>query len=298
MEQHTPVLLQETLDSLSIEKKQVVVDATLGMGGHSIKMIEKMQSGIFVGIDQDSSALEMSRRLLTNIPDSVDLHFVEGNFRNIEKIINDINIKNIDRILVDLGWGSHHLSSGRGFSFNKDEKLDMCYSTKENGCAVNAFDVVNGFEEHNLYSIIRHYGEERWAKRIAKFIIDSRLEKPIETTKELATIISAAVPRKLQPRNIHIATKTFQAIRITVNNEIENLNFFLDTMKKLVNKDSRIAIITFHSIEDRIVKKTFREWENEGLGKRYAKKAIKPSKEEIENNPRSRSAKLRTFITI
>ena len=296
MQVHVPVLLKETIDSLNIEEGNIVVDATLGCAGHANEIIKQLRSGIFVGVDQDLTVLDRSRRHLTNIPEKVEAHFVEGNFKDIEDILESKKLKKVDRVLVDLGWGSHHIDSGRGFSFMNEDQLNMCYSIKEDGCQFTADYVVNDFDEENLYQVIHYYGEERWAKRITKFIVDARKKKRIENSKELASIISKAVPRKLQPRSIHVATKTFQAIRITVNNEIDNLKQFLNTIKTLITPNGRITIITFHSIEDRIVKNTFREWEELNLGKRYNKKSIKATMEEIIKNPRSRSAILRTFI--
>ena len=296
MEQHVPVLLKETIHSLDIKDENVVVDVTLGLGGHAEKILQQFSSGIFVGVDQDSNALDRSRRHLTNIPAGIKTHFVEGNFKDIKEILSSLSIEKVDRMFADLGWGAHHLESGRGFSFMKDEPLNMCYSTKEDGCVFDAFYVVNEFDPENLYEIIYNYGEERWAKRITSFIVEARSKKPIETTKELADIISGAVPRKLQPRKIHVATKTFQAIRIVVNNEIAHLQDFLNISKTLVTNEGRLSIITFHSLEARIVKNAFKVWETENIGKRLNKKAMKATKEEIQQNPRSRSAQLRTFV--
>ena len=296
MQTHVPVLLKETIDSLNIQEGNIVVDATLGGAGHAEEIVKQLSSGIFVGVDQDLTALDRSRCHLTNIPEKVKTYFVEGNFKDIEKILESKNLKKVDRVLADLGWGSHHIDSGRGFSFMNEDQLNMCYSIKEDGCQFIADYVVNDFDEDNLYKIIYYYGEERWAKRITKFIVDARKKKRIENSKELAEIISKAVPRKLHPRSIHVATKTFQAIRITVNNEIDNLEQFLNIIKTLITPNGRITIITFHSIESRIVKNTFREWEKQNLGKRYNKKAIKATMEEITKNPRSRSAILRSFI--
>lgn len=179
-----------------------------------------------------------------------------------------------------------------------DEPLTMCYGTREGACTVTAFDVVNLFEEKNLADIIRGYGGERWAVRIAKHIVEERSLSPIETTGRLAAVVSGAIPRRFHPKRIHAATRTFQAIRITVNDEVRALEDFFDSVRPLLCPGSRVVIIAFHSLEDRVVKRTFKQWEQEGFGKRYTKKALRPSDDECQQNPRARSAKLRTFIII
>lgn len=296
MEKHKPVLVQEVIEHLAIMPNSTVLDGTLGLGGHAKHLINTMRAGIFVGIDADADALAAAKENLKPIPNNITAYFIEGNFKDIANITDTLKIPHYDRILLDLGWGSHQLMSKRGFSFMRDEPLNMCYGTKENSCTVTAFDVVNSFEEASLADIIRGYSGERWAKRIAKHITEGREQSPITTTKQLADIITGAVPRRFHPKNIHIATRTFQAIRITVNDEINTLKKFLTEIRKLAQPQAHITIISFHSLEDRMVKQTFRIWEQEGVGKRYIKKALKPSKEEGEQNPRSRSAKLRTFI--
>ena len=295
MEKHMPVLVQEVIEHLNIQPGNVVLDGTLGLAGHAKHLVNAMRGGVFVGIDADANALEEAKQNLVSVPKGIISHFVEGNFRDIVSITNTLKISQYDRVLLDLGWGSHQLMSGRGFSFMRDESLDMCYGTKKNACVVNARDIVNSFEEKNLADIIKGYGGERWAVRIAKHIAEARERRPITTTKQLADIIAGAVPRRFHPKNIHIATRTFQAIRITVNDEINTLKKFLGAIQGLLQSEAHITIISFHSLEDRIVKRTFKSWEQEGIGKRHTKKALKPTKEECEQNPRSRSAKLRTF---
>ena len=292
---HTPVLLQETVNSLNVRDGHTLMDGTLGGAGHACALLEGIHGGIFVGVDRDSEALDRSRRHLTNIPSGVTVHLVEGNFSHIKEILSSCGVEGVDRVLLDLGWGSHHLDSGRGFSFSKDEKLNMCYSVAEGGCAFDANYVVNEFEPEHLYDIIFYYGEERWAKRITEFILEARRDKRIETSAELADIVSRAVPRAMQPRGKHVATKTFQAIRIAVNDELGNLQRFLENVKSVVNPGARLAIITFHSIEDRLVKRAFRVWELEGAGSRLTKRGVKPTAAEVTENPRSRSARLRVF---
>ena len=296
MEKHTPVLVQEVIEQMVIEPNNTVLDGTLGLGGHAKHLMRAMQGGVFVGIDADRNALTAAQQYLTPIPDGITTHFVEGNFKNITTIASNIGVQRYDRVLLDLGWGSHQLQSRRGFSFMHDEPLNMCYSTQENACVVTAFDVVNSFEESNLADIIKGYGGERWAVRIAKHITEARGKSPITTTKQLADIVAGAIPRRLHPRNIHAATKTFQAIRITVNDEINALKQFLEAIQALMQSEGRIAVIAFHSGESRVLKQTFKSWEQKGFGKQYTKKAHKPTEEECVQNPRARSATLRTFI--
>ena len=296
MEKHTPVLVQEVLEQMAIEPNNTVLDGTIGLGGHAKQILQAMQGGVFVGIDADSNALATAQQNLAPLPKGTTTHFVEGNFRDIVTITDELTLPGYDRVLLDLGWGSHQLQSGRGFSFMRDEPLNMCYSTKEDACVVTAYDAVNTFEETNLADIIKGYGGERWAVRIAKHIVEARETAPITTTKHLADIVAGAIPRRLHPRHLHAATKTFQAIRMTVNDEINALKQFLTAIQECIQPKGRITIIAFHSGESRIVKQTFKKWEEEGLGKRYTKKAQKPTEEERERNPRARSATLRTFI--
>ena len=296
MERHEPVMVQEVLEHLRIAPGEAVFDGTLGLGGHAKHFIGALRNGTFVGVDADAEALAEAKRSLTPFLQDVAVHFVEGNFRNIVSISDTLGIGQYDCVLLDLGWGSHQLQSGRGFSFMHDEPLSMCYGTKEGACTVTAHDVVNSFEESSLADIIRGYGGERWAVRIAKHIVERRKEFPFETTAQLVDVISGAVPRRFHPRNIHVATRTFQAIRMTVNDELGALKEFFDSALPLLCSGARLAIIAFHSLEDRVVKQTFRRWEQEGVGKRQVKKALRPSEEECTLNPRARSAKLRTFI--
>ncbi|MCY4576878.1 MAG: 16S rRNA (cytosine(1402)-N(4))-methyltransferase RsmH [Candidatus Kaiserbacteria bacterium] len=296
METHTPVLVQEVLEQMAIAPNGIMLDGTVGLGGHAKHLLRAMQGGVFVGIDADRNALTKAQENLAPAPKEVTAHFVESNFRDIAAITKELALPGYDRVLLDLGWGSHQLHSGRGFSFAQDEPLQMCYSTQEGACVVTAFDVVNTFEESNLADIIKGYGGERWAVRIAKHIVEERETAPIATTKKLAAIVAGAIPRRLHPRRLHPATKTFQAIRMTVNDEINTLKQFLEVLPKHMRPEGRIAIIAFHSGESRIVKQTFKKWEEEGFGKRYTKKAHKPTEEECARNPRARSAVLRTFI--
>ena len=294
METHTPVLVDEVLKTLAVEQGQCVLEATVGTGGHTREIIKKLQRGTYIGIDADGEALKETKRTLSPLPDEIEAHLIEDNFRNSEQIVKDLGVYTCDRFFADLGWGTHQLK-GKGFSFMHDEPLTMCYSTKKDACAVTATEVVNTFEEEALRNYIQKHGEERWARRIARQLVRVRKEQPIVTTGQLAAVVSDAIPGRFHPKRIHPATKTFQAIRIVVNDELGALEEFLTAAKKLATKDARIAIISFHSLEDRLVKQTFRSWEEEKVGERYTKRPIRPSEEECRRNPRARSAKLRTF---
>ena len=282
------------------------MDCTLGGAGHSSHILKKLSSkGTLIGIDQDNDALKAAKEKLKNYS---NVKFVHNNFYNIDSILTSLDIPNVDGILMDLGVSSYQLDEGeRGFSYMKDAPLDMRMDRDRD---FSAYDVVNTYSEEDLYRIIRDYGEEKFAKRIAKFIVDRRNDKPIETTLELVDIIKAAIPAKARREGPHPAKRTFQAIRIEVNGELAILNKAIEDGVKHLNKGGRMAIITFHSLEDRIVKLKYRELANpctcpkefpvcvcgrKPLVKIISRKAIEPSKEEVEENPRSRSAKLRVL---
>lgn len=301
---HISVLLNECLEGLSIKKNGIYVDCTLGGAGHSSHILKKLSSeGTLIGIDQDNDALKAAKEKLKNYS---NVKFVHNNFYNIDSILTSLNIPKVDGILMDLGVSSYQLDEGeRGFSYMKDAPLDM---RMDRDREFSAYEVVNTYSEEDLYRIIRDYGEEKFAKKIAKFIVDKRADKPIETTLELVDIIKAAIPAKARREGPHPAKRTFQAIRIEVNGELAILNKAIEDGVEHLNKGGRMAIITFHSLEDRIVKLKYRELANpctcpkefpvcicgkKPLVKIISRKAIEPSKEEVEKNPRSRSAKLR-----
>ena len=303
---HISVLLNECLEGLAIKEDGTYVDCTLGGAGHSSHILKKLSSkGTLIGIDQDNDALRAAKEKLR---DYSNVKFVHNNFYNIDSILTSLDIPNVDGILMDLGVSSYQLDEGeRGFSYMKDAPLDMRMDRDRD---FSAYDVVNTYSEEDLYRIIRDYGEEKFAKRIAKFIVDRRNDKPIETTLELVDIIKAAIPAKARREGPHPAKRTFQAIRIEVNGELAILNKAIEDGVKHLNKGGRMAIITFHSLEDRIVKLKYRELANpctcpkefpvcicgkKPLVKIISRKAIEPSKEEVEENPRSRSAKLRVI---
>lgn len=301
---HISVLLDECLEGLNIKENGTYVDCTLGGAGHSSHILEKLSSeGTLIGIDQDNDALKAAKEKLRNYS---NVKFVHNNFYNIDSILTSLNIPKVDGILMDLGVSSYQLDEGeRGFSYMKDAPLDM---RMDRDREFSAYEVVNTYSEEDLYRIIRDYGEEKFAKRIAKFIVNKRADKPIETTLELVDIIKAAIPAKARREGPHPAKRTFQAIRIEVNGELAILNKAIEDGVEHLNKGGRMAIITFHSLEDRIVKLKYRELANpctcpkefpvcicgkKPLVKIISRKAIEPSKEEVEQNPRSRSAKLR-----
>lgn len=303
---HISVLLQETIDMLNIRGDGIYVDGTLGGGGHSYEICKRLESGgRLIGIDQDEAAIQAASLRLENFKDKVTI--IRSNYVNMKKVLEEQGILKVDGIMLDLGVSSHQLdTTARGFSYKEDAPLDMRMDTRMD---ISAKDIVNGYSEFDLYRIIRDYGEDKFAKNIAKHIVRIREEQPIETTGQLTEAIKAAIPAKLR-MNGHPGKKTFQAIRIELNKELEVLSSALEDMINLLNDNGRLCIITFHSLEDRIVKSFFRNKENpctcppsfpvcvcgnKSLGKVMTRKALLPSEEEILNNKRSKSAKLRVF---
>lgn len=301
---HVSVLLNECLEGLNIREDKIYVDCTLGGAGHSSQILKRLSNeGLLIGIDQDNDALTAAKERLKEFS---NVKYVHNNFYNIDSILEELDIPKVDGILMDLGVSSYQLDEGeRGFSYMKDAPLDMRMN-REND--FSAYDVVNNYSVEELYKVIKDYGEEKFAKKIAQFIVDRRAEKPIETTFELVDIIKAAIPAKARREGPHPAKRTFQAIRIEVNGELRILNKAIEDGVNRLNKGGRMAIITFHSLEDRIVKLKFRELADPCTcpkdfpvcicGKTpqvkvITRKAIEPSKQEVEENPRSRSAKLR-----
>lgn len=301
---HVSVLLNECIEALDIKKNGIYVDCTLGGAGHSSHIVSHLsKDGILIGIDQDKDALKAAKERLK---DFENVKYVHNNFYNIDSILNELNIDKVDGILADLGVSSYQLDeASRGFSYMQDAPLDMRMNRDND---LSAYQIVNNYSEDEISKIIKDYGEERFAKRIANFIVNRRTEKPIETTFELVDIIKAAIPAKMRRDGPHPAKRTFQAIRIEVNSELKILNKTIEDGVNKLNKGGRMAIITFHSLEDRIVKLKFRELENPctcprefpvcvcgkvPVVKVISKKGIAPTEKEIEENPRSRSAKLR-----
>ena len=302
--EHTPVLLKEIIKNLNIKEDGIYVDGTLGGAGHSSEIAKRLTRGKLIGIDQDLNALKKSEQVLA--PYSKNVILVHDNYENIDKVLMDLGIPKVDGILLDIGVSSHQLDEeSRGFSYNKDAPLDM---RMDRTSGISAWDVVNNYSERELEQIIFDYGEDRWAKRIADFIVLERSEKPIGTTFELVTAIKKAIPKAVRMEGHHPAKKTFQAIRIEVNRELEVLKNSIEKMVGLLNPGGRLLIITFHSLEDRIVKEHFRELykdcicppelpqcvcEKKREIKIITRKPIIPTEKEIAENPRSRSSKLR-----
>jgi 16S rRNA (cytosine1402-N4)-methyltransferase len=285
---HIPVLLEETVNLLTSNGGKIYVDATVGLGGHSYEILKRNPKVYLIGIDKDPNALEIAEERLKDFEGRFALY--QADYKDIDEVLKAEGIDKVDGILMDLGVSMLQLKTPeRGFSFNEDAPLDMRMNPEQK---LTAYDVVNKYKEKDLARIIKEYGEERFAYRIAKAIAEYRRKKPIETTKELAEIVERAVPKGFY-KKIHPATKTFQAIRIEVNKELEHLKEALIKLPTLLNPGGRIAVISFHSLEDRIVKHTLRYFEKEGTLKVLTKKPITPSEEEIKRNPASRSAKLR-----
>jgi 16S rRNA (cytosine1402-N4)-methyltransferase len=297
---HKTVLLHEAIDGLDIHPGEIFVDGTLGGGGHTEEVVKRFHDKVqILGIDQDKAALDRSKERLCKEDIKIDIKFILGNFRNIDTLLKPIGIEKVDKILLDIGLSSNQFEeSGRGFSFQKNEPLIMSFKKDLSDGDLTASEIVNTWDEENIRAILEGYGEEQFAYKIAKAIVEARQVKKIETTFELVEIIKSATPKFYHHRKIHPATKTFQALRITVNDEIESLKQGLEKSFSLLNPSGRLAVISFHSLEDRVVKTYFKTKEDEQLAKRIAKKPIIPKEEEISQNPRSRSAKLRIIQKI
>ena len=306
---HVSVLLNETLDGLAIKPDGTYVDCTLGGGGHSHAIGERLSTeGMIIGLDQDVAALEAASRRLSDL--SCQVKVIQTNFSNLKNALQEVGIHKVDGFVFDLGVSSHQLDTAdRGFSYMQDGPLDM--RMNQSG-VLTAETIVNTYSSEDLYRIIWDYGEERWAKRIVQFILAAREEAPITTTFQLVDIIKRAIPAKARQEGPHPAKRTFQALRIEVNQELQILHdAFVDAVSML-QPGGRIAVITFHSLEDRITKQTFKELaqgctcppnlpvcvcHHVPLVK-AKNKAIEPSQKEVEENPRSRSAKLRVAVKV
>lgn len=307
---HTSVLLKETIEGLKIKPDGIYVDGTLGGGGHSFEIAKRLNdNGRLIGIDQDEAAILAAGERLKDFGDKVTI--VRSNYRNALSVLHDLGIEKIDGMMLDLGVSSYQLDTQeRGFSYRYDAPLDMRMDLRQ---TLTAKDIVNGYSETELFHIIRDYGEDRFAKNIAKHIVMARAKKTIETTGELNEIIRAAIPAKMRAEGGHPSKRTYQAIRIECNKELEVLKESLEEMIGILNPGGRLCIITFHSLEDRIVKTAFKKAENpctcppsfpvcvcgkKSQGKVITGKPVLPCEEEMESNPRSKSAKLRIFEKI
>ncbi|MFH2045736.1 MAG: 16S rRNA (cytosine(1402)-N(4))-methyltransferase RsmH [Pseudomonadota bacterium] len=308
---HIPVMTKEIIHYLDCKPGKIYVDCTIGGSGHAKAICEKiMPNGILIGVDQDKDAIKNAKNVLNLYLSNI--HLFHGNFIRLPEFLSECNISKVDGILLDLGLSLHQISSSkRGFSFKNTEPLDMRMNTDSD---IKAEDLINKLSEIDLEKLIRNYGEESWARNIARNIVKARKECKIETSAQLAKIICASIPIKIQHKSkIHPATRTFMALRIAVNKELEMLSVFMDNVAGLLNPKGRLCVLTFHSLEDRIVKQKIKEMEKDCVCppkfpkcvcnktksiRALNKKAIAPGKEEININPMSRSAKLRAAETI
>jgi len=296
---HIPVLLNEATEGLEIAAGDVFVDATLGAGGHTEEVCRLFGRSVrLIAVDRDQGAIERSRKRLAQYP--CDVVYVNDNFRNFSTILNDLSMPAVDKVLFDLGFSSDQLvppeeledEEGRGFSFQRDEPLLMTYERDPSASSLTAKEIVNEWPEEKLAELLRELGEEKFANRIAGAIVLRRKERNIETSGDLANVVKQAVPPNYERGRIHPATRTFQALRIAVNGELTALSEALKAAWKRLNPQGRIAVISFNSLEDRIVKRYFKELSTQG-GELIVKKPITASGDEIKANPRARSAKLR-----
>jgi 16S rRNA (cytosine1402-N4)-methyltransferase len=304
---HTSVLLGETIEQLHIRPDGIYVDGTLGGGGHSLAICERLTTGRLIGIDQDEDAIAAATERLRGHEDKVTI--VRSNYAQMAEVLRELGIEHVDGIVLDLGVSSFQLDTPeRGFTYrSEDAPLDMRMDRRQK---LTARDIVNGYSEMELFRIIRDYGEDRFAKNIAKHIVEARGQAPIETTGQLNAIISASIPKKVRMTGGHPSKRTYQAIRIELNHELDVLRDSLDEMIGLLTDGGRICVITFHSLEDRIVKSNFKKNENpctcpsnfpvcvcgkKSKGRVASRKPILPTEEEQETNSRSKSAKLRVF---
>ena len=303
---HISVLLQESVDALDINPDGIYVDGTMGGGGHSEAVVSKLSpKGLLIGIDRDTEALDASRRRLAGF---ANVHYAHNNYKNVKDVIEELGIHAIDGAVLDLGVSSYQLDCAeRGFSYMEDAPLDMRMN-RDN--LKSAYDVINTYSEKELTDIFFKYGEEKFSRKIASIIMDRRKNKPIETTLELVDIIKAAIPERMRQKGSHPAKRVFQAVRIEVNGELEDLRFALDNFFDVLKPGGRLSVITFHSLEDRIVKTAFNDYAkgctcpkdfpicvcgNKPRGKVITRKPVLPSEEECEYNKRSKSAKLRVI---
>lgn len=303
---HKSIMLEETIESLAIKPDGIYVDGTLGGAGHSLEIAKRLKGGRLIGIDQDGDAIAAAGERLTPYRDRTTI--VRSNYAQMKNVLQNLSISHVDGILLDLGVSSYQLDNAdRGFTYREDVPLDMRMDLRQEK---TARDIVNTYSEKELFHIIRDYGEDKFAKNIAKHIVQARQKEPVETTGQLIAIIKGAIPMKVRATGGHPAKKTFQAIRIELNHELDVLKNHLEEMVDLLNDGGRLCVITFHSLEDRIVKNIFRTCENPCVcppgfpvctcgrvskGKVITRKPIVPGEKELEENSRAKSAKLRVF---
>lgn len=287
---HNPVMLKEVIDYLNLKTGQTIVDATIGLGGHSLEILKNiLPGGRLIGIDRDQESLDMAKETLGNFGDACE--FLHSNFTDIDKALENLNIKKIDGILFDLGLSSFQLDNPeRGFSFQSEGPLDMRF---DRNSYISAYDLLNNLNEEEISALLWNFGQERWHNRIARYLVQERQRHPIATTRELSNIVIQAIPYKYRNYRIHPATRTFQAVRIAVNRELETLETGLKKAVEFLNRRGRICVISFHSLEDRIVKFGFRQLAANNAIKIVTPKPLTPQPSEVRDNPSSRSAKLR-----
>jgi 16S rRNA (cytosine1402-N4)-methyltransferase len=283
--EHVPVLLSEVVEMIRPRRDGIYVDATIGLGGHAEAILQHAGGCTLIGIDRDDMAIEASK---SRLKEYRNIYFAKDRFSNMKTVVNSFGYERVNGILLDIGVSTLHLKSeGRGFSFLKDEPLDM---RMDQGQRLTAAEVVNSYSEKNLAAIVWQYGEERFSRKIARGIVNARRKKPIKSCRELAGIIESMIGRR---GRIHPATRTFQALRIEVNRELEELTEAIDTGVELLKTEGRLCVLSYHSLEDRIVKNAFKKLAKEGLFYIITKKPLSPGQEERKLNPSSRSAKLR-----
>ncbi|MEK7238044.1 MAG: 16S rRNA (cytosine(1402)-N(4))-methyltransferase RsmH [Nitrospirota bacterium] len=282
---HVPVMLEEVLRMLKVKKSGVYIDGTVGLGGHAEGILKSVEGGCtLIGIDKDEEALKIAKERLKGF----DVHLIRDRFSNMDAVISNLGYREAEGILLDLGVSTLQLKSeGRGFSFLKDEPLDMRMDNRQ---TLTALRIINGYTEKDLAHILWQYGEERFSRKIARAIVNAREQKPIRTCRELSQIIEKAIGRK---GRIHPATKTFQALRIEVNKELAELSMAINTGINILKSGGRFCVLSYHSLEDRIVKHSFKELARKGMVSIITKKPLIPEKDEQRLNPSSRSAKLR-----
>lgn len=290
---HLPVLLHESIEALALRKGGTYVDCTTNRAGHSLEIAKRIgKEGTLVCIDLDQVALAEAKEKLEQLENKPTVHFVHSNFRHLKSILKDLAIENVDGVLADLGLSSQELdSSGRGFSFRFDEPLQMTFHAAPTEDMVTAYDIVNSWKEETIADILYGFADEKYARRIAKRIVDARERGKIETTLQLVDIIASGVPQAYRHMRAHFATRTFQALRMAVNDELGSIQELIQSLPDVLKPGGRVVIITFHSTEDRIVKLGFRSLPD--TLKIVNKKAIVPKEEELEVNPRARSAQAR-----
>jgi len=289
---HKPVMIDEAIGFLQLKKGFRVLDATVGCGGHAGFMLQRiLPGGLLIGIDKDEKSLEVTKKYL-DTPQKA-LRLVHANFKDIDKVLKNLGVEKIDAALFDLGISSYQIGDpSRGFSFESDGHLDMRMDLSQN---FSAYDIVNTAKREDLERIIRDFGQERYSRRIAAFIVERRKKAAITSTRELSDLIKKALGRRYASQRIHPATRTFQALRIAVNRELDNLEETLDKVLRFLAPGARLSVISFHSLEDRIVKIRFKEFKKADRGRILTKKPLRPDAEEMRENPRSRSAKLRVL---